>query len=192
MSTKSLFRREMERKHFVTWPPPPLFPAAWENKPQTEWDPDDWRAYAWHLETMGEKMLARLRLAEHEVHALRKRLTRRHRGPAAPSIEAWHELWKAGLVKELETPKIDRVVLRALGKLPRPGRKLDSAAWQRAQQAYAIRSEMESGGKKATNLDALLLWYQRNGKAQARALKDQQALSRMEKLHTIALKSKRR
>lgn len=127
-----------------------LYPFA--RKPRNQWGAEDWREYAEFLEESGAAMKRDLVAARLEVYALRNKL-RRKRGPPTPP--AVHGTLLTGLVYP---PK------------PKRGRRPSEDTRREAREVMAIREELERGGGRVTDRQALEEWCARNGQRRSRAL----------------------
>lgn len=143
------------------WPPTPTLlsgdPSRLVCKPREEWDEDDLRAWVAFLEDSGARLHRDLRAAEAEVSALRLKLSRRKHVPLKPVPHGTGTLLTGGLLTHFP-PK------------PKRGRRPSQDTRREAREVLAIRAELERGGGRVTDRQALEEWCARNGQRRSRAL----------------------
>lgn len=174
--------------------PPPLIQVgrdwvahkeAWRlsRTPRDQWQPQDWIYRVRTLEDSNANLHTRLMIAERELLECRIKLAR---GPERAALERWLDIVNRnglhGLGRWLAMTRVNRG--------GRPITDQDRANQARAEQAYAIRLDMErETGQRVTHEQALAVLFMRNGKSMLSAYRDRKTLSRMKKLHAAKRKT---
>lgn len=159
-----------------TWPP--AFPRrdslltnyGDSHLPREQWGVDEWRAYAMFLEESGKGMVRDLIRIEQEAMDARQKLSR-----GKPQARLPTSMLTSGVVG---APK------------GRPGRKPSDAREKSAEEALAIKVELEAAsGKRVSDMAALEEWFARKGMRRSRARENRNLVNAMvqhRKKHNIS------